>query len=99
LGETSRKDIKFWGIEITVPESDGIKACRAIQAAFHEKALGLESERAATYRRMENDEGSIDACTKLQLEAKARDRETQGNDNETAVILIVQYRMWILLIV
>jgi hypothetical protein len=48
--ETSRKDIKFWGIEITVPESDGIKACRAIQATFHEKALGFESERKTTYQ-------------------------------------------------
>src|SRR5690348_15176297 len=65
--ETSRKDIKLWGIEITQPESDGIKSCRAIQAAFHDKKLGLENDRAATYRVMENDEASIDAFTKLQL--------------------------------
>jgi hypothetical protein len=86
LAETSRKDIKFWGIEITVPESDAIKACRVLQAAFHEKALGLENERKATYRLIENDEASIDAFTKLRLEAKARDRDTQGNANEAAVI-------------
>jgi hypothetical protein len=24
--ETSSKDIKFWGIEITVPESDGVQS-------------------------------------------------------------------------
>jgi hypothetical protein len=86
--ETSRKDIKFWGIEINVPESDAIKACRAIQAAFHEKMLGLESERQATYRRMENHQASIDAFTKLQLDAKARDQhpDTQGSDNEQTVI-------------
>jgi hypothetical protein len=27
-----------------------------MQAVFHEKALGLESERQATYRRIESDE-------------------------------------------
>lgn len=84
--ETSRKDIKLWGIEITMPESDGIKACREIQAAFHDEALGLESERQATYRRIENDEASIDALTKLRLEAMARDRDTPAYDNEKAVL-------------
>jgi|HubBroStandDraft_6_1064221.scaffolds.fasta_scaffold255730_3 hypothetical protein len=84
--ETSRKDTKFWGIEIMVPESDAIKACRALQAAFHERALGLENERKATYRLMENDEASIDAFTKLQLEAKARDKDTVAHENENAVI-------------
>jgi hypothetical protein len=84
--ETSRKDIKFWGIEITVPESDGIKACRAIQATFHEKALGFESERKTTYQLMENDETSIDAFTKLRLEAIAQDRDTYRNDNENVAI-------------
>jgi hypothetical protein len=81
---TSSKDIKFWGMEIKVPESDAIKACRAIQAAFHEKALGLESERQATYRRIESDEASLDGFTKLQLEAIARDADpnnhTSGNE-------------------
>jgi hypothetical protein len=83
--ETSSKDIKVWGIEIKVPESDGIKACRAIQAAFHEKALGLEGERQATYRRIESDETSLDEFTKLQLEARARDQDpnshTSGNED------------------
>jgi len=81
--ETSRKDIKFWGVEITAPESDAIKACRMIQAAFHEKALGLESERQATYRRIENDEASIDAFTKIELEAKAGSRDS--TDYESTV--------------
>jgi hypothetical protein len=79
--ETSRKDIKFWGIEIKVPESDGIKACRAIQAAFHEKAVGLESERQATYRPIESDAASIDAFTKLILEARERDRDRDPNSH------------------
>src|SRR5215813_7764812 len=83
--ETSSKDIKFWGIEITVPESDGVKACRAIQAAFHEKALGLESDRQATYRRVDSDQASLDTFTKLQLEARERDRDpnshTSGNED------------------
>jgi hypothetical protein len=74
--ETSRKDIKLWSIEITQPESDGVKSCRAIQAAFHDKALGLESKRKATYQVMENDEASIDAFTKLQLEAETRNQNT-----------------------
>ena len=82
--EFSRKDIKFWGIEITVPESDGIKACRAMQAAFHEKALGLESERQATFRRIESNNASLDTFTKLQLEARERDNDpnfhTSGNE-------------------
>ena len=86
--ETSRKDIKFWGVEIAVPESDGIKSCRAIQAAFHDKALGFESERRATYRLMENDEASIDVFTKLQLEARAQDQDpnTHVSDTERAVV-------------
>jgi hypothetical protein len=91
--ETSSKDIKFWGIEIKVPESDGIKACRAIQAAFHEKALGLESERQATYRRIESDEASLDAFTKLQLEAKERDQDPNyhSSGNEQTVIWRIKY--------
>ena len=91
--ETSRKDIKFWGIEITVPESDGIKACRAIQATFHDKTLGLENDRAATYRVMENDEASIDAFTKLQLEARARDQDpnTYAHDTEGPVVWRINY--------
>jgi hypothetical protein len=35
---------------------------------------------------MENDEASIDAFTKLQLEAKARDKDTVAHENENAVI-------------
>ena len=86
--ETSSKAIKFWGIEIKVPESDGIKACRALQAAFHEKALGLESERQATYRRIESDQTSLDAFTKLQLEARQRDQDpnSHSSGNEETVI-------------
>jgi len=81
--ETSRKDIKLWGIEITRPESDGIKSCRVIQAAFHDKTLGLENDRAATYRVMENDEASIDAFTKLQLEARVRDQDPNSHVSDT----------------
>lgn len=86
--ETSRKDIKLWGIEITQPESDGIKSCRAIQAAFHDKTLGLENDRAATYRVIENDGASIDAFTRLQIEARVRDQDpnTHVHDTESAVL-------------
>jgi hypothetical protein len=80
--ETSSKNIKFWGVEITAPESDAIKACRAIQAAFHDKALGWESERQATYRLIESDQASIDAFSKLQLEARAGDRYTSDYDRD-----------------
>jgi hypothetical protein len=65
-----------------------MKSCRAIQATFHDKTLGLENDRAATYRILENDQASIDAFTKLQLEARVRDQDpnTHVHDTESAVL-------------
>ncbi len=73
--ENSHKDFKLWGIEITEPESDGVKACRSMQSALHDEVQMLENDRLSSHKAIDGDSAALNALTSQRIDAVKRDRE------------------------
>jgi hypothetical protein len=63
----SQETIKLgWPTEISAPESEQLKACRAVQTALHDEIQTFDNDRTSSYKAIADDQNALNEATRLQ---------------------------------
>jgi hypothetical protein len=75
---SSGETIKLgWPTEISAPESEQLKACRAAQTALHDEIQTLDNERKSSYRAIADDQNALNEVTRLQINTEKQEADSK----------------------